>query len=329
MNDIATASDIQSSEPHRFVLVAGCGYVGLRVARRWKSEGFTTFAITRSIEKAEQLAAEGIHPQILNLGSAKERLALPDADVVLWSMGFDRSPGSDRQALWVDGLQNLLETLPPRAQPRRIIYTSSTGVYGDGNGREVDELTPANPDSEGGKACVAAEQILQNFARDTGNQVFILRLAGIYGPDRLLRRIAELRNGTPLRTTPDDWLNLIHVDDAVRVIEWCARPKSWEHCDSARNHPEEMTTRIMNVVAAGSVSRRTYYSALANLVGAPEPVFEPSPDLTTRTASHRRQSGNRRVISRFRSTLPLDFQFDDCATGLAHAVSATSALNLE
>ena len=312
----------------RAVLIAGCGYVGQRAAQLWAADGIRTFAVTRATARAEHFQAQGIQPLVFDLAAANSWPDLPDADVVLWSVGFDRSPGSNRQATWVDGLQRLLAALPARKNPRRILYTSSTGVYGDGAGQDVDEFTPVNPNTEGGAACVAAEEILHGHAKQTGNEVVILRLAGIYGPDRLLRRVDELRKGTPLTSEPEDWLNLIHVDDAVRMINWCGRPESWSVLNSLKARfadlrPVESQSSVVtiNVVSSHSVTRRMYYSELARQTAAPEPVFGSSPDATTISGSHRGRSGNRRVVSRLRESLPVKFQFDDCSKGLADAVT--------
>ena len=284
-------------------LINGCGYVGRRVARLWTRPGIRTFAITRSDEKAARLSPEGICPIVADFSSSNELPNLPDADVVLWSVGFDRNGGATREEAWLEGLKRLLASLPARKTPRRILYTSSTSVYGDANGGDVDEDTVPNPTSESGQTCVAAEYILRDFAAQTGTIVCILRLAGIYGPDRLLRRISDLRDSVPLTTEPDEWLNLVHVDDAVSVIDTVSR------C--------EQPPALINVAAAESVTRRTYYSTLAKLVNAPAPIFE-----TADAASlpERRRVGNRRVISRVRSFLPISFQFDDCETGLRNAI---------
>ena len=290
-------------------LIAGCGYVGLRVARLWTQVGICTFAITRTDEKTKLLREDGISPIVADLSLANEFPILPDADVVLWSVGFDRTAGVTRQSAWIDGLWRLLTSLPERSTPRRVLYTSSTSVYGDENGGEVDEDAVPNPGSEGGQTCVAAEKILRGFAAQTGTIVSILRMAGIYGPDRLLRRISDLRDGVPLTTEPDEWLNLVHVDDAVSAIDTVSR------C--------EQPPALMNAVAAGSVTRRTYYSILARLINAPPPVFETA---GARPTQNQRRGGNRRVISRVRSLLPITFQFDDCESGLKNAIERSSGL---
>ena len=304
-------------------LIAGCGYLGRRVARLWTNRGLTTYAMTRDTARCDEFRSDGIIPIVHNLSDAEAALILPDPDVVLWSVGFDRRPGSNRNAIWIDGLRRFLSRLPVRTTPRRIIYTSSTGVYGDGGGLEVDELTLPNPDSEGGKACLEAEQIVREFGDTYRHTSIILRLAGIYGPDRLLRRVSELRTGQIINAAPDDWLNLIHVDDAVRMIE-CLAASSFAECS------------IVNVVSAHSVTRREYYSVLSRLVSAPEPRFSDSMSDSiaagisdaagTSDVRTRRSSGNRRVVSRFRSMIPVEFQFDDCTIGLSDAVERSEGL---
>lgn len=301
-------SDLKNRPKIQTALIAGCGYVGHRVAQSWTAAGIQTFACTRGAAKAEQIAADGIRPIQMDLSSPENWPELPAIDVLLWSVGFDRSAGADRTKVWIDGLRELLSRIRFRTEHGRVIYTSSTGVYGDSGGDEVDEETVACPDSEGGKACLAAEQIVREFAGTTGHTATVLRLAGIYGPDRLLRRIVDLHNGTPITSPPDDWLNLIHVDDIVRTV------------DAVANHSGSSIIPIMNVVAANSVTRRTYYTTLAELVSAPGPVFEASSLTESTKARSGRGSGNRRVISRIRSTLDVQFCFDDVRAGLQDAL---------
>lgn len=306
-------------------LVAGCGYVGGRVAQRWAKGGAAVHVVTRSADKAQRLRTDGLQPLVLNLGSQDSWPSLPDVDTVLWAVGFDRSPGASREATWIDGLRRLLTALPVRSKPRRIVYTSSTGVYGDGDGATMDERTTAVPKSEGGQACLAAEMILQEYAALTGSEVVILRLAGIYGPDRLLRRVTELQNQTPIPSPPDEWLNLIHVDDAVRVVDWCATHGTWDTIPSEPGLTKNPQTKLINVVSAHSVTRRSYYSLLAKLVSAPEPVFATSSEAAEPGSFRRQRGGNRRVVSRYRADLPVRFEFDDCEAGLLNAVQNSTS----
>ncbi len=115
---------------------------------------------------------------------------------------------SDRDAR----LERLLAGLSP--PPRRFVYISTTGVYGDHQGAEVDEDTPTNPSSGFSAKRVAAETALQEWAADTGCDVVILRVPGIYGPGRL--GIERIREGTPILREEDAGPgNRIHVDDLV------------------------------------------------------------------------------------------------------------------
>ena len=301
-------SESENRPKFQTALIAGCGYVGHRVAQLWCSSGIETFAISRSAEKAEQLESESIHPVIMDLSSPENWPELPVVDVVLWSVGFDRSAGADRTKVWIDGLRELLNRVRFRTERGTVIYTSSTGVYGDSGGEEVDEESTTSPDSEGGKACLSAEQVVREFATSTGHAATVLRLAGIYGPNRLLRRITDLQNGIPITSPPEDWLNLIHVDDIVRIVDTVA------HLNNSSGVP------LMNVVAANSVTRRTYYSTLAELAGAPAPVFDVHSSAESTNTRSGRGSGNRRVISRVRPSLNIEFRFDDVRTGLRDAL---------
>ncbi len=294
-------------------LIAGCGYVGHRVAQVWRKRGLQIHAVTRSAAKADELSRDGIKPIIYDL-AASSVPPLPDADVVLWCVGFERSSQSSRQAIWIDGLKRLLNALPVRGDEnaRRVLYTSSTSVYGNGYGQEVDETTVPNPTAEGGRACVSAEALLQEYALQCSARVSILRLAGIYGPHRLLRRIEDLRNNTPIASPPDEWLNLIHVDDAVAAI------------DAVSNM--ESPPALMNVIGNKNTTRGDYYRALATLAHAPAPVFSVTSEsaaeaYTASSAPPLHRGGNRRVVSIVRESLGIRFKFDSIEDGLTDALS--------
>lgn len=281
-------------------IIAGCGYTGLRVARLWARNGHDVYAMTRSEDKSQALRQMGLRPLILNLASDKAWPVLPDASVVLWSVGFDRT-NENREEVWAGGLRRLMHRLPPCSE-RRWVMTSSTGVYGDAEGGVVTEETPAKPVSEGGIASLQTERVLREMAAPS-NHCSILRLAGIYGPGRFLRRLEDLKAGVPIAAAPDEWLNLVHVNDIVRTIDFIAE------------HPDPPP--LMNVVAAEPVTRRQYYSTLAELTGAPAPVFNEN----SGTRRGRHASGNRQIVSHVRSRLGLSFLYDNCRDGLAQSLA--------
>ncbi len=288
--------------PSRQILIAGCGYTGKRLADHWVAQQHRVAAITRSEQHAVQFRAAGIQPLLADLARA-ETLPYPgDPDVVVWAVGFDRSSADSRRAVWIDGLQRLLDALPRRQQPRRLLLTSSTSVYGDHEGRELDESVAPSPQSEAGQVCLEAEERLRQFAATNSDTAVILRLSGIYGPGRLLRRMEDLQQNRPSPADPEAWLNLVHVDDIVRlmhVLAFCDEPPA-----------------LINVAGSRTPTRREYYSTLAELTGAPAPVFTmPAP-----APSGRQPSGNRRITSYVRPELPLAFQFEDIRSGLAHCL---------
>jgi len=245
-------------------LVVGCGYLGERVARRWVSDGARVLGVTRRQPRAQELAAVGIEPIVADVTDADATgwlEELPPLDTVFWAVGFDRSSGRTHRDVHVGGFGRLLDAVTRRgaeALRPRVILSSSTGVWGDEAGGVVDEQTPPNPGREAGAVLVEAEQVLRGHAAGPG---VALRFAGLYGPDRL-PRLDDLRAGRPIAADPDTWLNLIHVDDAARIV--CAV------ADATAPQP-------LYVVSDGRpVLRRDWYGRLATVAGCPTPTWDPS-----------------------------------------------------
>jgi nucleoside-diphosphate-sugar epimerase len=246
---------IPAAPPTR--LVVGCGYLGERVARRWLAAGDRVVAITRRPARAAELAALGIEPLVADVTATAfpDRNSLPRATTVFWAVGFDRGSGTTHRDVHVNGLTRLLDAL---AGTPRVILSSSTGVWGDEDGRIVTEETPAHPSREAGRVLLEAESLLRRHPKGPG---VALRFAGLYGPGRL-PRIADLEAGLPIAADPDTWLNLIHVDDAAAIVTAVA----------AANDP-----RPLYVVSDGHpVLRRDWYGRLAALTGSPPPAWDVS-----------------------------------------------------
>ncbi len=112
------------------------------------------------------------------------------------------------------------------------MLSSSTGVWGDGDGELVDEQTPVCPSRPSAAALVEAETMLRRHPKGPG---VALRFAGLYGPERL-PRLDDLRAGREITADPASWLNLIHLDDAASVVCWAAdaaapAPSTWSQTD--------------------------------------------------------------------------------------------------
>lgn len=264
-------------------LIIGLGYLGSRVARLWTESGLQVLATTRSRHRFESIRRMGVEPVHWDVNVGGDRL--PSVQTVLYDVGFDRSQGRDRRQVYVEGLENTLAHLP---RPERFIYISTTGVYGDHAGAWVDETTPTRPLDESGQVCLAAEQVLWDFAATNHWAAVVLRLAGIYGPGRLIGA-DRLRAGEAIAGDPEGCLNLIHVEDAARAVE-CARlrGRAGETYLVSDGHP---------------VVRRDFYAHLAGFVGAPEPKFDPGS--ASRYRGDRKVS-NRKMMEELRPNLAYD-----------------------
>ena len=248
-------------------LLFGHGYLGSRVARLWQAEGRTVHVVTRSESRAHELAALGYAPLVADVTNAPAIRAVlaefPPPDTVLFAVGYDRQAAREAAApsiheVYAGGFANVLAALP--AATRRVIYISTTGVYGQSSGTLVDEDSPTEPTREGGLASLAAEQALA--ASPFASRGIVLRLAGIYGPNRI--PLAEkLRLGEPLAVPAAGCVNLIHVDDAAHVVLAAEQ----------LNLPAGRSPLIYNVSDGHPAIRGEYYAELARLLGAQPPTF--------------------------------------------------------
>ena len=188
-----------------------------------------------------------------------------------------------------------------------MIYLSSTSVYGQTGGEWVDEDSPCEPTRPSGRVCLEAEQVVQAVGEQVGLPTNILRLSGIYGPRRLLARLAALRSGEPLAGNPEGFLNLIHVDDIVRAIAACEN----------RGRPG----RAYLISDDRPVTRRAYYEALASLIDARPPQFD-----GRSSQRHDPSSLNKRCRNlRMREELQVELSYPTLETGLPAALRVSSS----
>jgi nucleoside-diphosphate-sugar epimerase len=224
------------------------------------------------------------------------------------------------------GTTHLLLSIPPRsggdpvlAQYRDVIaalpqlqwigYLSTVGVYGDSQGRWVDETTQVAPNSERTEARVAAEAAWLDFGKEIERPVQVFRLAGIYGPGR--SAFDKLHAGTARRIVkPGQVFNRIHVEDIATALEASiARPRQgavYNVADDCPAPPEE-------VVAYA-----------AELIGLPAPPAVPfaEADLTPMARSF--YEGNRRIANALiKSELGVTLAYPNYREGLAAILRAS------
>ncbi len=240
-------------------LIFGCGYLGHRVAKRWLVAGDRVSVVTRNQDRAREFEGEGfssILADVTNEASLSflQDRAFADVDTLLFAVGYDRKAEPSINSVYAEGFQRVLDRL--NDQTRRVIYISTTGVYGSAEGAWVDESTPPAPHRDGGKASLAAEEAL--WASPFANRGVALRLAGIYGPGRL-PYLKQLEAGEPIAAPQEGHLNLIHVDDAATVTTLAA------------DHPT--ASGIYCVSDGNPPVRKEYYEEMARLIGADSPKF--------------------------------------------------------
>lgn len=191
-------------------LIVGCGYTGLRLARALRDAGHRVAGTTRSEKRAAALEAGGVRPLLLDLArpAAARGLLREHPDVC-----FYLAPPVDRTASEVEDVIRALVRAPLQA----FVYASSTSVYGDRGGGEVDERAVPDPDSPAGEARLAAERRVLRAGWNLDCRPRIARISGIYGPGRTLRE--AIREGRyHVIEGQETWSNRIHVDDVVRSL---------------------------------------------------------------------------------------------------------------
>lgn len=283
------------------LLIVGCGYLGRRIAMRALREGRCEKVIgtTRSLETANLLRTLSVDPIIADVLSPEsfERLSFPKT--IVYCVGFDRKSGKPMRTIYVDGLAMFLDKLKTAQWNGRMVYTSSTGVYGQADGAWVDEESAAEPLQESGRVCLDAETLLSRMSAQNGWSAVVVRLAGLYGPGRIVQKNA-IANGEPIVGDPSRWLNLIHVDDAARCVLGLS---------------ELGNPRALYVASDDRpVHRGEYYTALARHLAAPAPTFTPAP-----AGSHLagREASNKRVRNaRIKTDLGISLAYPDVSTGI-------------
>ena len=281
--------------PTQDKLVIGCGYLGQRVARRWQQAGARVFVTTRSQTRADAFASDGFLPLQMDVTRPDTWPVLPRVTQVCYCVGYDSRAAESRQAVYVDGLRNVLDALPEVSD--RIIYVSSTGVYAQADDVWVDEQSPCDPRREGGVVCRAAEDVLRQHP--WGRRSVILRMAGLYGPGRI-PYLDKIRRGEPLPVAAEGYLNLVHVDDAASVVLAAAA-----------------TSRLPDlfVVADGSPVRRAeYYGEIARQLGKQVAFAAADPDSPQ---AARAASSKRICVEKLRRRLSIPWQYPSYREGLA------------
>ncbi len=291
--------------PSRFrrqrILVIGCGDVALRVVRQ-ATAGVRWLALTSSPERLGPLRAAGITPLVGNLDQ---------------SAGLRRLAGLGHRLLYLappptDGrtdprASSLARALRRRSGLQSAVYGSTTGVYGDCGGDWVDERRPVMPQTPRAQRRVYAEAVMRIWGKATGTPVSVLRIPGIYAPDREGGTPeARLQKGTPvLRQEDDVYTNHIHADDLARAC-WRALWKA----------PAQ---RVFNISDDTQLKMGDYFDLAAGIYGLPKPprIARDSAGSVLPVMLLSFMSESRRIDNcRMKAELGVRLRFPDVADGL-------------
>ena len=237
------------------LLILGCGDVGMRLLPLLRAR-FRVFAVTSQPARCAQLRAAGAVPIVANLDDRASLRRLAGLAPYVVHLAPPQSAGSlDRRT------RNLAAILPERA---RLVYVSTSGVYGDCGGATVAETRPVAPANARAKRRVDAEQVLRGWNARRQGRLAILRVPGIYAQDRLpLKRLHE---GTPALAAGDDvYTNHIHADDLARIIEralWRGKPG-----------------RVYHASDNSELKMADYFDAVADAFALPRPPRLPRAQL--------------------------------------------------
>ena len=235
------------------LLIVGCGDIGLRVLRllraRWR-----VLALTSSIERPAMLRRAGATPLLGNLDDAPSLARLASlADAVLHLAPPPDAGEFDPRTV------NLVRALARGVRVRRLVYASTTGVYGDCGGARFDETRTVRPGTARAQRRVHAEATLRAWGRAAGVSVTILRVPGIYASDRPGGHPRErlLRGAPVLRREDDVYTNHIHADDLARA------------CVAALHRG--LPQRVVHASDDSELLMGDYFDLAADLCGLPRP----------------------------------------------------------
>jgi len=200
------------------VLIVGCGYVGLPLGAELVKLGHEVFGLRRSSGGEAEMAAAGIKPLIADITKPEELAKLPGPfDWVVNTVSSSKGGEEEYRQVYLQGTRNLIEWLAPMPF-KKFVYTSSTSVYGQTDGSVVKESSPTEPSSATSRLLVETEKLLLDAAQARKFPAVILRVAGIYGPERGHLFQQYLRNEARIAGKGERILNMIHRDDLVSVI---------------------------------------------------------------------------------------------------------------
>ena len=295
------------------VAIVGCGYVGLELGRQLTEAGHDVVGVRRSDEGLAAIEDAGFEAVRADVTDPDSLAAVPDVDWLVFAASSGGRGADAAQRVFVDGLETTIDHFAARDEPpERLVYTSSTGVYGDHGGDFVDESTPLEPTTDKTRVLVEAERVAREVAADNGIEGTVARFAGLYGPDRY--RLERYIDGP----VTEGYLNMVHREDAAGAVAYLLTE------DLARGE-------VVMVVDDEPVDKWAFADWLADECGVPEPEKRTNEERLA--AGDLSEAARRRILTSKRCSnqklrdLGYEFRYPTFREGYRAAIDAYRAEN--
>lgn len=269
------------------LLVLGCGYLGRLLVREGRERGMRVLAVSRNAEALAEVKALGAETFVGQVdGDEWHGFAGKSVDYVVNCVSSAGGGLAGYRKSYIEGNRSLVRWAESVGFEGTAIYTSSVSVYGDADGKEVDETSASTPATERGALVFESEQIFLNGM--AGARALALRLAGLYGPGRHLMLDSVLSADGELPGLGNYYLNLVRIEDVVSAVWTCLEETNVE-------------TGIYTVADDEPAPKEEIVAWIAEQVGIRKPAFSGSVDGNGRLSRRLGEAGqpaNRRISNR-------------------------------
>lgn len=289
------------------IIILGCGYVGIELGRQLAAAGHSVIGVRRSADGLDAVRDAGLDAVQADVTEPTSLESIPDGDAIVYAVSSGGRGAANARDAYVEGLRTTVSHFGDRSDPPdRLIYTSSTGVYGDHDGEWVDESTPVSEETARQQILVEAERIAIDGAASQGIAGTVARYAGLYGPSRY--RVDRYLT----RPVTDSYLNLVHRADAAGAVRYLLET------DSLRDD-------IVLVVDNEPVTKWEFADWLAGQLGRTPPEKQSIADRlsnVTDESRRRRIAANKRCSNEKLRSLGYEYAYPTYREGYQPAIAA-------
>ena len=237
--------------------VIGCGYVGLRVAHKLAALGHRVYAIRRSFPSSFQTQESGIVPLEIDITDPTQLERLPRTITFAVNAVSSSKRGAQvYRQVYLEATQTLIKHLSKHSECQHYVHVSSTSVYGQIDGNWVDEDAERNPQTETSRILVETEDALLEAMSRRQFPATLLRVSGIYGPERGYLFQQFIQDKATLIGDGGRLINMIHVDDLAAIIVHLLK---------------QAPGRVFNVTDNAPVTQHDFFQWLSHRLGKPMP----------------------------------------------------------